>query len=223
MWNWTIGLPDELSFWDSYLASRGGPWPEDYQARLDPRTPLRSDLHQYLDEVPGDTVRILDVGAGPLTILGKTHPTKRLEIIATDPLAPHYDRCLSKYRIVPPVRTIAAVAEELTKRFPHNAFDLATAFNCLDHSYDPVRAIHEMIAVIKPSRYAWLAHNQDEAERQKWAGLHQWNFTVVDGDFVIRNRATSINVTRELIGQATVHVRSAESGWIDILMQKKPA
>jgi SAM-dependent methyltransferase len=220
---WDAGLHYEIGFWETYIENRGGPWPKDFQARLDPHSPFRSDLCPYLDEVPGDKVRILDVGAGPMTILGKTHPTKQLEIIATDPLAPHYDRFLARHQIVPPVRTIAAAAEELTKRFPRNSFDMATAHNCLDHSYDPLKAIREMIAVIKPSRRAWLAHNENEADKQQWGGLHQWNFTVVDGDFVIRNRSTSINVTRELGRDAKVEVRSAQNGWIDILIQKRPA
>jgi len=219
---WNAGVPQEISFWDSFLESRGLHWPQDYRNRLDPHSEFRHDLWPYLEEVPGGTVRILDVGAGPLTVLGKTHPTKRLEIIATDPLAPQYDRLLAKHQIQPLVRTIPAAAEQLTKHFPRDSFDIVTAVNCLDHSYDPLQAIREMIAVLKPSRCAFLAHSENEAEKQNWHGLHQWNFSVVDGDFMIRNRRKRINLTRALSQEGTVEVRSAQNGWIDILIRKRP-
>jgi SAM-dependent methyltransferase len=221
-------LPEELGYWDLYLGTRGFHWPEDFQSRLDPLAPFVSELHPYLEEVPGDTARILDVGAGALTRVGKIHPTKRLEIIATDPLAPQYDRLLAKHGIIPPVRTIAAAAEELTDHFPSNHFDLATAFNCLDHSYDPLQAIREMIAVLKPSRCAFLSHSENEAVKQKWVGLHQWNFTVVNGEFLVRNRRTSINLNRELRGEAMVQILSGLEtwrkldGWIEVLIRKLP-
>jgi SAM-dependent methyltransferase len=220
---WDAGLSEEIAFWDSYLGSQGLLWPKDYQKRLDPRTEFSSELDLYLLDVTGTTVRILDVGAGPLTRLGKTHPTRRLEIIATDPLAPHYDRLLEKHGIVPPVRTISGAGEELTKQFPRNSFDFAMASNCLDHSYNPLRAIEQMIAVVKPSRYIFLTHSENEAEKQSWHGLHQWNFTVIDGDFVVRNRNTNINVTREVRPEATVECRAVRNGWIDVVIHKHPA
>jgi SAM-dependent methyltransferase len=219
---WNAGLPDELVFWDRFLGTRGAEWPEDYRARLAPETPFQVNLSRFLEDVPADTVRILDVGAGPLTKLGKTHQTKCLDIVATDPLAAHYDRLLAKYQIEPVVRTIAVAAEELSSHFPRDTFDFATAFNCLDHAYDPLQAMREMIAVVKPSRYAYLAHSENEAEKQNWSGLHQWNFTAERGEFVIRSRSRQINVSHKLRREAYLTVRSAVHGWIEVVMRKRP-
>jgi SAM-dependent methyltransferase len=219
---WDAGVPKEVTFWESFLETRGLHWPEDYRARLDPVALLRRDLWPYIEEVPGDTVRILDVGAGPLTVLGKTHPSKRLEITATDPLAPHYDRLLAKHRVLPPVRTVPALAERLTKHFPRDRFDLVTAINCLDHSYNPLRAIREMLAVVKPACCAFLSHSENEAEKQNWEGLHQWNFSAADGEFTVRSRRSRINLTRALNRQGTVTVLTERNGWIDVLIRKHP-
>ena len=61
------GLNFETDFWDDYFRTRGGRWPEDYRRRLDPSTPLDPMHRPFIDRLKPTDVRILDVGAGPLT------------------------------------------------------------------------------------------------------------------------------------------------------------
>ena len=109
-------------------------WPSDFAERLDPTTQLSEYHRGFVDRLPDHEIRILDVGAGPLTYLGKHLPGRTLTIVAADALAPHYDRLLAKHRVTPLVRTIAAEAERLTDVFPENSFDLVNARNCIDHT-----------------------------------------------------------------------------------------
>jgi hypothetical protein len=82
------GVEHELDFWTRWFESEGLHWPDDYRRRLDPEAPLEEELvADRLDALPGDTVAILDVGAGPLTFLGKRHPRKALELTPIDALA----------------------------------------------------------------------------------------------------------------------------------------
>jgi hypothetical protein len=69
---WASHIAEEVVFWDSYLETRGLQWPETYQLRLDPELELQPHLRALLEpHPPGSTISILDVGAGPLTVVGK--------------------------------------------------------------------------------------------------------------------------------------------------------
>lgn len=201
------GLRHEVRFWQRWFRRKGGIWHEDYLRRLDPNRFIDDHVCMYIDPVAAEVVRILDVGAGPLTILGPKHPSKRLEITATDELAEEYDRLIKRFAVSPPIRTVYAPAEQLTDFFPQDSFDLAYARNSLDHSADPLRAIREMVAVVRPERYVLLEHFENEAEAENYIGLHQWNFLIVNGDLTIRNRGESFSVRDCLGDAATISAR----------------
>jgi len=204
----SVALDGEIQFWRKWLSTKGMYWPDDFHARLDPDRPIGGHLASYVDRVDAEYVRILDVGSGPLTKLGKTHPSKRLEITATDLLAEDYDRLLAELGIVPPVRTVYADAERLVERFGSGAFDVVHGQNCIDHMADPQRAIEEMVAVCKPGGYVVLFHAENEGEREHYNQLHQWNFTCEGGAFIIRDRkGRTVNVTHRLAALCDVECR----------------
>ncbi|MDH3282829.1 MAG: class I SAM-dependent methyltransferase, partial [Gammaproteobacteria bacterium] len=170
---WQDALPEEIDFWKHYIATRGGKWPDEYQMRLDPESPLQEEfILERLQEIPGKSVEILDVGAGPLTVLGKSHLDKSLNITAVDPLADEYDRILAEAGIVPPVRTVRCHGEDLLTKFGSDTFDFAYARNCLDHSYDPTLIIRNMVDLVKPERWVILRHEHNVAENAGYVGLH---------------------------------------------------
>jgi ubiquinone/menaquinone biosynthesis C-methylase UbiE len=145
-----------------------------------------------------ESVCILDVGAGPLTFLGKRSPGKNLSISAVDPLAEEYDKLLKKYKVQPNVRTKYGDAERLHRIFPSNSFDLVFARNCIDHSYNPEKAVLCMIEVAKKGCYILLEHIANEAENENYQGLHQWNFSAdANGDFLISSKSKVTNMTQK--------------------------
>jgi SAM-dependent methyltransferase len=178
------GYDDELSFWRAWVETQGLTWPEDYRNRLDPMTPLRPDIAAYLD---GN--RVLDAGAGPLTILGKTVSGRAIDLVPVDALADRYNELLDEFGVTPPVRTIQGVSEKLGRQFPAGTFDLAYACNTLDHSRDPVAAVRQMALVTRPGGYLILEHHDNEAEYEHYWGLHQWNLAVVDGRLIVSKRS----------------------------------
>ena len=184
--DWNDALHDETSFWERALAENGRAWlPEEYRKRTDPTLELQEELKQLIPATAGNKIRILDVGAGPLTTLGKRWAGCELEIVAVDPLADAYTALLAKLRIVPPIATRYARGEDLLAVFRENEFDLAYASNSLDHSYDPLLAMRQMLAVVKPQRFVYLWHFANEGLHEGYHGLHQWNFDVADEDFVV--------------------------------------
>lgn len=222
---WERGLPTEVGFWAEYIATRGLQWPAEFERRFDPAEPLRESLVLgVLTSIDSETVRILDVGAGPTTSLGKTHPAKHLEITAVDPLGDEYARLLADAEIDPPVRTQQVAGEELSSSFQPASFDIAYARNALDHSIDPARIIREMLAVVRPGGFVLLRHYEHEAETMDYEELHQWNFGLEDGRLVVWNERRRIDVAAELADAATVTAAleggSDHAAWVTAVIEK---
>lgn len=204
--DWRTGLSDEAAFWANALQNEGRDWHAgEYRERMDPHLPLQPELRELISASPGATVRILDVGCGPLTRVGRIWPERTVEITAVDPLAEEYCRVIDQLGLQPPVRPAKAEGERLRDFFSEDFFDLAYASNCLDHSYDPVTAIREMLAVVKPSASVYLWHFANAGITERYQGLHQWNFDEVDGEMTINNGRRGTTLSSELRGYAEVN------------------
>lgn len=218
--SWQDGIEFEAAFWDRWFRAKGAEWPDDYKRRLDPALPISQAYVEMFDKIPSNPVWVLDVGAGPLTVFGHTHPRKRIILVPTDALAREYDALLQKYNIVPPVRTIFAEAENLTAHFLPDCFDLVHAKNSIDHCRSPYDAVRQMLTVAKVGGWVRMGHGENEAEKEKYTGFHQWNFTVKDGDFIIWSKDHSVNVSRELRAAADVQ-SSCVNSWVTVTMHKR--
>ena len=216
---WQTNLNTEIDFWDRYLKTKGLEWKEGFQTRINPLTPIDPHIEELL---PVGEVSILDVGAGPLTCLGKVSEGRRIDLTAVDPLAAAYDKLLAKYDVVPPLRTVYAKAEILTPVFRKNQFDLVHARNCIDHSFNPLQAFEQMLEVVKIGGFVIALHEINEGKNEGYAGLHQWNFFSQDGEFLIGNReGKTVNVSAELRNRAEVRCDTAFSpGWLVVRMKK---
>lgn len=208
--SWLKGIAFELDFWDSWFRTKGREWPEDYARRvqrtreaeawfLNPRSApprLIRVLIRLFGRVPKPwSLRILDVGAGPISVLAPYYRGLPLNITAVDPLAPFYAEFAKRYRVKRPIETQQGSAEDLTAYFPLESFDIVHCQNALDHSFDPVRGIEEMLLVTKMGGRLGLVHNRNEAETENYQGFHQWNFDVRDEHFIIWNRETEVDVS----------------------------
>lgn len=215
--NWKKELDHERVFFSQWFETEGLTWGEDYRFRMDPNTILQPHVARCLPDK--DIVNILDVGAGPLTVLGKITCSKTLNIDACDPMAEVYDEIMAEKGIVPLVRTTYAVAEHLSKFAKADHYDIIYCQNALDHSYNPVMGIREMLQVVIPGGHIILLHEINEAENERYLNLHQWNFCEQDGDFIIWNKAEHHNMNVHLQGQATIEIHS-ENGYITVWIRK---
>jgi SAM-dependent methyltransferase len=217
------GVSHEIDFWTRWFTTKGLYWPDEYRSRLDPDSQLDESL--IVERLPelGDEVSILDVGAGPLTILGKRYPGKTLRITPVDPLAREYDTLLAEFGIEAPIRTDFCPGEQLLKKFPPGHFDIAYARNSIDHSYDPAAIVRNMVTLVQPGGYVLLRHVRREGEHQKYSGFHQWNLDVEDGHFVLWNRVGKHDLTTDLAHLASVDAYRDDSGdedWIVAVIRK---
>jgi nitrite reductase/ring-hydroxylating ferredoxin subunit len=58
-----------------------------------------------------------------------------------------------------------------------------------------------MLGVVKPGRYVYLWHVANEGARECYTGLHQWNFDIRKGEFVVDDGRKSQSVSDAFKGQ----------------------
>jgi SAM-dependent methyltransferase len=224
---WESGKSSEVEFWRRYLVTKGLEWPDDYASRLDPEHSFHERLLKFLPPhgPSSEPIAVLDVGAGPLSVLGRQVPGRTIELTAVDALANEYDRLLDEVRLRPPVRTQQCAVEKLLDLFKPDQFDFVYMQNALDHSLDPLLGILQMLAVVKPGCHVVLFHAVNEAEVEHYEGLHQWNFYDVEKKFVIWNPSVNICVSDLLSRLADITVEPVplpDKEWLLVSLRKRP-
>ena len=138
--------------------------------KLDPN--LELDV-RMLDLLPDKTdVRILDVGAGVLTTVGKKYQDKKIHLTPIDPLAKDYSRILKKRGL----QTDWPTQSDSIERLEDRSFDIVFARNSIDHSEDPLQMMSEMIRVCRG--HVLMEHLINVGQRENYRGLHQWNYSL---------------------------------------------
>jgi SAM-dependent methyltransferase len=139
--------------------------------------------------------------------VGYRLPGKSVSLTAVDPLAHEYDRVLAKAGVVPPVRTERVDGEGLLEHFGPGRFEIAYSRNALDHAVDPLAIIRNMLGVVRPGGHVILRHVRNEALRQGYVQLHQWNFDERGGRPVIWRPDREVDLTAALQGQPDIECR----------------
>jgi SAM-dependent methyltransferase len=220
---WELGRREELEHWEKYLATCGSEWPEEYARRTDPGASLQDIVRAAARTPAGGTVRILDVGAGPLTWLGTQWPDRTVELVAIDALARDYDALLARYGVAAIVRSRPMRAEELGSHFPACSFDVVHARNSLDHTIDPLRAVTQMAGLTRPGGAIVLQHHRDVAEFEAYAGLHQWNLRLDDRRLVLWRPGGRRDVLAELGSTWTLEQGRTADDWDDVVLRRSGA
>ena len=218
---WAENIDTELRFWASIFAGScpQKDWVENFRRRAAGIDVAPLYLHEYI----GVGKRILDVGSGPATVLGGVLKGNPLNITAVDPLANQYKELYESYGITPLVMPIYGEGENLPSII-NGKFDFVYSRNALDHSYDPMRAIQNMIDACADEGVVLFESLLNEGLRENYAGLHQWNFMPASGDLVIWNRDGSAWLAeRELCGFKSFSVwkkPGSEARWMFVKIIK---
>ena len=224
-----VGGEKEDTFWLHWLAcGMGKPTPstfacsdgvkEDFRVRMVARREIEASkcaLARGKSDKHHGTLRILDVGAGPLTTLGTDCGGALVEVIPVDVLAPQYDTTLMRLKLQPRVRTQYAPMEALASHFARGFFDLVHCTNALDHAQDPLRAVQQMVAIAKPRHAVQIISWVNESQSENGFGMHQWDlFADSRHHFMMAHRGGRVvDVTEALSSTARVEVMLKEHVW----------
>jgi SAM-dependent methyltransferase len=200
-----IDQPDfqeELAFWDREL-SLTGEFAEGIRLRLDPmqmHVNYPVEILTYLDGLRtkfDETLRVLDVGSGPLSMLAHGARTGMYDLVCSDPLADAYLGLHKKHGHQPPWPLTRCFGESLTETFPRNSFHLIWSNNALDHSQHPDLVIRNMGEVLKPGGIAVIQAWENEGSSARWGGLHQHDLSLgADGHLYCRTKVPGGEITQ---------------------------
>ena len=142
-----------------------------------------SQLPAYFAPLIGDktSVRIAELGAGPVNTIGNFWPGADVEIVASDVLQPEYEGFWKEHRKTPIVPIEYQNFEGLT--YQDESFDIVHCRNALDHTRNVAMAVSEMKRICKPGGWVFLAHAP--GQKTKYGGGHYHDFeTLILPDFV---------------------------------------
>ncbi|MGR5452883.1 class I SAM-dependent methyltransferase [Vibrio alfacsensis] len=183
--------------------------------------PLQQELVELVKYEGVASIKVLDVGAGPVSKVGKTISGKQIELVPIDPMADKYRSILESLGLTPKIWTIFGNGEELSQQFPAGSFDLAHARNSVDHCLNPLKVLIEVLSVLKPGCCFYMNHYRNEGKAANYYGLHQWDFDIEDGCFVIKSQYGDIvNVNNEIAPIAEVRDVSIVDDRIIVILRK---
>lgn len=192
---WLKGIKYEIDFWNKLMETGGvcGGSPDVYEMRISKETPFFLE-----EEIENENPRFCDVGSGPFSNCGYKSKYKDLEIVAVDPLASAYEQLKRKWNVSSPITPISGMVEILNVQFESNQFDIVHMSNALDHCFDPIEGILQLLNICKVGGKVILRHNENEAEHAKYKGFHQWNIHLEDGKFIIWRDDERIDVGEQI-------------------------
>lgn len=199
--HWLNELTSEIVFWNTLFATQGreGGDPNIFKFRTNPNCPF-----QIPEDLETDDCKILDVGSGPYSRLGYIHKGKKLNLTLIDPLAFAYRKLEKKYNYHFAVSAQTGLVECLSLILSESDYDLVHMSNSLDHSFDPIEGLRQLLYVTRVGGKVILRHHNNVAEQANYEGLHQWNLTVHDGNFIVWNKKSNYIVEDLIKDYATV-------------------
>ncbi|PSF38937.1 hypothetical protein C7H19_02460 [Aphanothece hegewaldii CCALA 016] len=206
---WSDNLPEEISFWKEWLNDQS--INKERIEMINKPFPFSALFNQLSDT----TIKVLDVGSGPVTTVGTLLPSATIELTACDPLAEEYNSMLRAIGLAERANIQKVAGEDLSKVFEKNSFDLVHSANALDHAYDPLLCIQNMLEVCKPGGWVVVIVIENEGERENYHGLHQWNFYLSKPDQVSlcsKNKNDSIIINNQLKGVQQFKAYSVDHG-----------
>jgi SAM-dependent methyltransferase len=192
--SWEKGLPEEMKFWRKWFTE------DEYMSGRNMRLNRNRNFQfpHLVSEHCTSVINILDLGSGPVSTLGEVLDGHQIAITPVDPLANEYNELINELGYTDLPKIIKGTGESLSDLFENDTFDIVFSANALDHSYDPLACIKNMIQVCKDGGSVYFVVKENEGERQKYGGLHQWNFEIEKDKVRLWNRDTSMVLNDEI-------------------------
>mgnify|MGYP001028976639 FL=1 len=223
---WLSGLEEEIEYWKLYMEEKGGVSFYGFEETIS------SNKHFVLeDDIPAEYIgkeyHFLDVGSGPFSRCGRITDKVYLDALSVDPLAGAYNALKRQNGIDNGIRLETGFVELLNRKFDQNSFDMVHMSNSLDHCFDAIYGIYQLLYVCKVGGTVILRHSENEAEKAGYSGLHQWNLSLhnEENTFLIWRNDKKYNIPK-LFGEYAeieLYPDAVEGRWKynKVLLKKK--
>jgi len=199
---WLRGIRSEIGFWRRTMEMK---IPDKRGWTLSDR-PCDIEIERFLE--PLEKTMCIDIGSGPFVISGDKTDKTKLHFTAVDPLAYCYKALRKKYKYTAGIAPEYCMVERLTEKFGKETFDIVHMKNALDHAFNPVLGIMQMMSICKKGGKIILRHTKREAEKENYRGFHQWNLDSENDDFIIYRRDDKYNVSKMFCEYANIIVEA---------------
>lgn len=155
--------------------------------------PVNDRIRVELTKLNKHSVKLLDVCCGPFPKSGIYHESYKIERTLVDAIAEDYHNLLKINNINRNGQSIIqSNVEDILQVLKKKSFDIIYSKNALDHTYNPLIAIENLIKLLSKKGVIILEHFINEGEYTNYFGLHQWNFYLKDNDFYISSKNNEI-------------------------------
>lgn len=224
---WLKGLRSEISFWKKFMEEQGGESFYGWERMVSP-----TRMFELEEDIPpskyGGEYMFADIGSGPFSRCGIITSKVKLNSVWVDPLASVYEELKRNNHLEDKINLETGFVELLDRKFSKNTFDMVHMSNSLDHCFDAVHGITQLLNICKIGGKVILRHHEDEAERGNYTGLHQWNISLNNPEhsFVIWRKEVRYDICRILSDYADIELfpnQVEETGWIynKVILTKK--
>ena len=127
------------------------------------------------------------------------------------------------------IRLETGFVELLDRKFKPNSFDMVHMSNSLDHCFSAIDGIYQLLNICKIGGKVILRHAENEALRENYVGLHQWNLSLhnEENSFVVWRNNQRYDVCKIFADYADIElipdVKENTGHWIynKVVMVKK--
>ena len=192
---WDNSIVHELRHWEYWMTHESIRPHRD--ARMSPEFGFPGAARATLGAPPGAVIKALDLGSGPASTVGTNWPGRTVTLMRVDPLADEYNELLARHGYAPNI--VKGFGETLLDDVAERDFDFVHSGNALDHAYDPMLCIQNMVAICRPGGWVYFLVFENEAVYENYAGMHQWNFNIgADKRLYLWNRSSRLDVEANL-------------------------
>lgn len=174
---WLQGLKDEVNFWNNYMQTEGGISFYGYFKTISAKRKFELENDIPIEKY-GKEYKFIDVGAGPFSRCGIITDKVDLHAVSVDPLAYVYKELKKKYGIDNSIELENGFVELLSRKYESNTFDMVHMSNSLDHCFSAIDGIYQLLNICRIGGKVILRHAENEAVRENYQGLHQWNLSL---------------------------------------------
>lgn len=202
---WLYGLESEISFWKRYMETNGDIYYANFKEHTEKNKHFTLERH-LKGFSHTELIKFIDIGSGPFSRCGCVTDNYNLSVDAVDPLAEIYNILKKNNNLENGITVKTGFVELLDRYFEEESYDIVHMSNSLDHSFNAVFGIYQLLNLCKVGGKVILRHAENEAERSEYGGLHQWNLSVKneENSFVIWRKDEKYDIKKILDGYATV-------------------